>query len=205
MNDAPAPAGWYPDPGRAHEVRYFDGTVWTRHVADNGVTSEATRIPSTPAEVAWLATRGVGAFVAAFVASWWLIGDQTEASIRPGDISYVMRAPDLPSVAVAAAGVVSIVVVAAIVLSLIVTRPRARARREAATVAALAGAAFVLAGSARMETAGSHGANIGGGMAIIVGLPVAVVLVAYALRSFGKSRSSQRLTSSKVEPARRSL
>ncbi len=28
---------WYPDPSRRHEVRYFDGTVWSAHVADAGV------------------------------------------------------------------------------------------------------------------------------------------------------------------------
>ena len=32
---APAnPAGWFPDPGGAHDHRYWDGTRWTEHVAD---------------------------------------------------------------------------------------------------------------------------------------------------------------------------
>jgi hypothetical protein len=30
------PAGWFPDPGRRHEVRYWNGTRWTEHVADAG-------------------------------------------------------------------------------------------------------------------------------------------------------------------------
>jgi uncharacterized protein DUF2510 len=34
---APAP-GWYPDPHQRHQSRYWDGTVWTEHVADNGTT-----------------------------------------------------------------------------------------------------------------------------------------------------------------------
>jgi len=33
------PAGWYPDPRRRHEVRYWDGSLWTDHVADRGVAS----------------------------------------------------------------------------------------------------------------------------------------------------------------------
>jgi hypothetical protein len=33
------PAGWYPDPYRRHEHRYFDGTSWTEHVSDQGVQS----------------------------------------------------------------------------------------------------------------------------------------------------------------------
>lgn len=34
----PAPmAGWYPDPGRHHELRYWDGKGWTSHVRDGAV------------------------------------------------------------------------------------------------------------------------------------------------------------------------
>jgi hypothetical protein len=29
-----APAGWFPDPGRDHQLRYWDGQTWTEHVAD---------------------------------------------------------------------------------------------------------------------------------------------------------------------------
>jgi hypothetical protein len=31
--------GWYPDPTGRHEWRYFDGQVWTAHVADQGQAS----------------------------------------------------------------------------------------------------------------------------------------------------------------------
>jgi hypothetical protein len=34
-----APAGWYPDPARRHEYRYWDGAVWTAQVADRGQAS----------------------------------------------------------------------------------------------------------------------------------------------------------------------
>jgi uncharacterized protein YxjI len=34
-----SPANWYPDPMGRHQVRYWDGTVWTDHVADNGVAA----------------------------------------------------------------------------------------------------------------------------------------------------------------------
>ena len=30
---------WYPDPGGRHQFRYWDGQVWTDHVADNGMAS----------------------------------------------------------------------------------------------------------------------------------------------------------------------
>lgn len=38
---APAspPADWHPDPMGRHQLRYWDGSEWTAHVADDGVTS----------------------------------------------------------------------------------------------------------------------------------------------------------------------
>lgn len=40
-----APAGWHPDPRERHELRYWDGSKWTDHVSDAGVTSKD---PVTP-------------------------------------------------------------------------------------------------------------------------------------------------------------
>lgn len=38
--DAPTgPAGWHGDPWQRHALRYFDGHLWTEHVADGGVAS----------------------------------------------------------------------------------------------------------------------------------------------------------------------
>jgi hypothetical protein len=31
--------GWWPDPHRRHEYRYFDGRTWTHHVSDDGAAS----------------------------------------------------------------------------------------------------------------------------------------------------------------------
>jgi uncharacterized protein YxjI len=36
MTTASQPPDWYPDPYGRHEVRYFDGTQWTEHVASHG-------------------------------------------------------------------------------------------------------------------------------------------------------------------------
>ncbi len=33
------PSGWHPDPWRRHHARFFDGRLWTEHVADGGVSS----------------------------------------------------------------------------------------------------------------------------------------------------------------------
>ena len=43
-----APPGWYPDPARAHQYRYFDGGAWTDHVSDNGVAGQAPLGPMPP-------------------------------------------------------------------------------------------------------------------------------------------------------------
>jgi uncharacterized protein YxjI len=36
MTTASHPPDWYPDPYGRHELRYFDGTQWTEHVASHG-------------------------------------------------------------------------------------------------------------------------------------------------------------------------
>ena len=33
---AAAPAAWYPDPSKRFELRYWDGSEWTEHVARSG-------------------------------------------------------------------------------------------------------------------------------------------------------------------------
>ena len=43
--DAPSgPSGWHADPWRRHQSRFFDGHLWTEHVADGGICS----VDSTP-------------------------------------------------------------------------------------------------------------------------------------------------------------
>lgn len=32
--------GWHPDPLARHELRFWNGSHWTRHVSDDGTTSE---------------------------------------------------------------------------------------------------------------------------------------------------------------------
>ena len=48
------PPGWHPDPRGRHQHRYWDGTQWTDHVADDGVTATdpVSRVqpPEPPAE-----------------------------------------------------------------------------------------------------------------------------------------------------------
>jgi hypothetical protein len=43
-----SPAGWHPDPRGRHELRYWDGTQWTDHVADDGAMSTDPVAEVTP-------------------------------------------------------------------------------------------------------------------------------------------------------------
>lgn len=47
----PAP-DWYPDPSNRHQHRYWDGTSWTEHVADDGVQSVDPPGGPAPAQAA---------------------------------------------------------------------------------------------------------------------------------------------------------
>lgn len=40
---------WHPDPSGRHELRYWDGTSWTEHVSDGGVTSTDAEGAAPPA------------------------------------------------------------------------------------------------------------------------------------------------------------
>lgn len=47
MSDSPA--SWHPDPTGRHELRYWDGSAWTDHVSDRGVTgTDPVDAPAAP-------------------------------------------------------------------------------------------------------------------------------------------------------------
>ena len=45
------PAGWYPDPSRDHEQRYWDGNAWSDHIADGGSAAVAPLPARSPTGV----------------------------------------------------------------------------------------------------------------------------------------------------------
>ncbi|MEQ6900538.1 AIM24 family protein [Nocardioides sp. YIM 152588] len=55
-------AAWHPDPTGRHELRYWDGTQWTDHVADGGEMSVSPLHEGgeQPAEEAWVGEEAAG-------------------------------------------------------------------------------------------------------------------------------------------------
>lgn len=51
MPDLPASEGWHPDPDGIHQHRYFNGSAWTTHVANDGVSSEAALRADEPRHI----------------------------------------------------------------------------------------------------------------------------------------------------------
>lgn len=48
-----SPANWYPDPTGRHELRWFDGSMWTDHVSTRGVTAiDPVAGPPAPTQAA---------------------------------------------------------------------------------------------------------------------------------------------------------
>ena len=66
-------AGWWPDPGGRHQLRYHDGVRWTEHVSDNGYNSvDAYGLPAAGQQMPYfipvnVPQRGNGLAVASLV------------------------------------------------------------------------------------------------------------------------------------------
>jgi hypothetical protein len=121
-------------------------------------------------------------------ASWWLIGDLSEGEPCPPPrlpcLDYVVRAPDVPGWIVATTGAVALF--AAVVALGLLARGVLRAhldRRYAAIVGPLVFAGVLAGLFGRVSTAGVHGANIGAGAVLIVGVPILVIAIGVAAGS----------------------
>jgi hypothetical protein len=174
-------SGWYTDPSRRHRLRYWDGRRWTAWAAEGDqaiVDAGLTRPTRT-----LLMLSGFGAVFAMPFVAWWLIGDQSETNLRPRDeLDYVSRAPAISGRVTAIVGAIALViVVVGVVVHFIAAKRGLLDLRWLAVLATFLIAGFLLAAIGRAVTAGVVGANIGGGMAIVFGLPVVALLIGYAV------------------------
>ncbi|WP_433872163.1 hypothetical protein [Saccharopolyspora sp. CA-218241] len=118
--------------------------------------------------------------LAAPVAFWYVIGDQS--SVSPDHADYLVEPLRLPSWVNGAVVAVTALVVLGCALVLLRESRRGRlGRRHGVVLGLLLVAGLLIGVSARMITAGVIGANIGGGIMLMVALPLAGALVLVAL------------------------
>ena len=122
------------------------------------------------------------------VATWWVVGDLSSKGFD--DLDYMVRPPDIPPLVATLAGVVALAVVLASATILGVALHRHRIRRVwSATVVPLCVAGVILGAGGRILTAGGIGANIGGGLFMFLGLPLAgLLMLAAALNTWDARR-----------------
>ena len=120
---------------------------------------------------------GVACLLAVPVATWFLLGDMSE----PGGMDRIYSAPDAPRPVEIFLGAMA---AGALAVGLMFLIPRTRHSAERAwwpVFGVLAVVGFLLAYGLRIMPARVGGANIGGGLFLMFGLPTLAVLVAWAL------------------------
>jgi hypothetical protein len=119
--------------------------------------------------------------MAAPVATYWLVGDQSSRGLSPQNADYAASPPGWSAGAVKVAGIgaLCVAVVALGWLGFAVRKGLLR-REWLGVVGLLAGSASVLAVGYRIATAAVIGANIGVGFFMMLGLPLCVGLCVWA-------------------------
>lgn len=138
--------------------------------------------------------------IAVPVAAWWVIGDRSTAA--PAQADYLVRSPELPAWAQNTLGITALVVI--VVFSVVLYRSHRKGlvgSRQGTLLAFLVPAGIILAATGRLVTAGVVGANIGGGLSLLFGLPTAGILLLAAITivtimSFRKRRETRKSSSS---------
>jgi len=178
-------SGWYPDPSGRHRLRFWSGSTWTDWVADSADAFRQARRPRRsfePSRSPLALALVVAASVSTLLTVWWLVGDLTEHN-RSYDVDYLVRVPHVPAAATTFIGVIALAMLVATATALVAVVMRHRISAAWAPPAtALVAAGALLALVERSVTAGSVGANIGGGMALLFMTPIAAALCWFAVR-----------------------
>lgn len=132
-------------------------------------------------------------FVAAPLAAWWLVGDLSETRTRP---DYTWRAPKFDPGVVRICGLAAAVSLAICVVLLVQwTRQRLVSRSWWSVEGPVLFAGLALGYSLRVLTAGTVGANIGGGLVLLAWPPMFLVVLVWSV-----ARSVSLLNSSAGAP-----
>jgi nitrogen fixation-related uncharacterized protein len=137
----------------------------------------STRWHGAPAAAAACA-----AVLAAPVAAWWLVGDQSSEGFVRDDLDYVVTPPDWSATSVRLAGIVAVAVIfiGAIAILWAIRSGRFDRRWNRVVLVLFADAAFI-GYAGRVATAGVIGANIGFGMVMLIGLVLFGSLTAWGV------------------------
>ncbi len=157
---------------------------------DERASSERAQLPTAQAtsarmhamqRTAALATALLG--LALIPVAWWLVGDQSSPGFTPEELDYTIRAPEAFERHAQAAGLAGTVVAAICLAALSWLFLRREIDQPGLTRLAWVAAGGVFVGIAgRILTAGSIGANIGGGLVIMVGISMLLVFIFTARR-----------------------
>jgi hypothetical protein len=181
--------GWAARVGKRYEVLSGDWVlvlwcrIWLRRHA--GSMAKRLRWSATGPERAlarWAVVASALILVLAMpVAAWWLVGDQSTVPVSM-DPDYAFRPWRIGPMAARAAGIGSVAAdgVAAAVLLGVTLRGRLDVRWWAVLVPLLT-AGFIAGAGWRVLTAGVIGANIGAGLVVMVGGPIVLGLLIWAL------------------------
>ena len=119
--------------------------------------------------------------VAAPIATYWLVGDQSSPGLSPENADYATRPPHWSETAVRTAGIAgAVLVVVALALLGFAVWNRLLRREWLVVVGMLAATTSILAVGYRIATAAVIGANIGLGFFMMFGLPLCIGLFIWA-------------------------
>lgn len=138
-----------------------------------------SRAPTSGGETRSVAA-GAGLVGATPVAAWWVTGDRSYRG--SDDLDYLFRPVEFPLWVEMLSGAAAVAIVMSCVFILVDARRQGMlAPAQVRTLGQLCVAGAVIGAGWRAVTAGVIGANIGGAMALLLGLPFAVVLIGAAV------------------------
>jgi hypothetical protein len=133
------------------------------------------------------------AILAAPVAAWWLVGDQSSEGFTRDELDYVVSPPNWSAESVRLAGIAALlaIVIAAVVVRWANGTERLDRRWNRVVLVLVLDAAYVGYAS-RIATAGVIGANLGFASAVLVGIVVFGPLTAWGVVARGLSILADR-------------
>ena len=125
-----------------------------------------------------------GLLMATPVATWRLAGPNpgneigSDPTLRPDDYDYLFHPPEIDPTLERVVGIVAFIVLFSALITLVFAHRTGRLdRRWWAPILALALAGAIVGAGERVTTAAVVGANIGGGMVLLFGVPIVLVLI----------------------------